>query len=141
MRSPRSRNAPASLYVHARALGLVLTVGLVVFLCGALALTAILPRYIGPDGGSAAALVVLRWPVLWCGMLVVAATLYRVARWRMVERGRFITVGALLAAGSWLVASAGFSGFVAAAPRVASSYGSLRRRSSRSCGSGSSPRP
>jgi membrane protein len=112
-------------YVHARLTGLVLTMGLLVFLCAALALTAILPRYLEASSATAVATGVLRWPLLWGAMLLVSATLSRVARWRAAERGRFFTAGSLIAASLWLAGSAGFSALVAFAPRVATSYGSL----------------
>lgn len=123
-RTERSRPS----YVHTRLLGFGLTAGLLGFLVVALAATAVLPRLLQRANlgeSLESVLSLLQWPAVAFGMLAVAAVLYRVAGTEASAPRRRISVGAWIAASTWLVSSVGFASFFAAAPRIEASYGAL----------------
>lgn len=115
-------------WVARKALALVLTLGAVVFFVVAFALVALLPPVLAATGlGTSGRWLagVLRWVVLGAGLLVALAVLYRFAPDTHEDRWRWITPGALTAAGLWSIGSIGFSVYTANFGSYNETYGSL----------------
>jgi membrane protein len=111
-----------------RALALALTVGAIVFVLLTLALVALMPVVLDAlPLGAVGRLVaqVLRWVVL-IGLVVAAlALVYRVAPDRDAPRLRWVSAGALVAAGLWLLGSVAFSLYVNFFGNYNKTYGAL----------------
>lgn len=115
-----------------RPLQLLITVAMVVILAlvlVALFLTGPLAEAIGDEigAGDAAqtAFAIARWPALVLMAVCLIALLYRYAPNIPRERVRAVLAGAALATLLWLVASAGFSLYVANFGSYANTYGSI----------------
>lgn len=70
-------------------------------------------------------LSVARWPLMVAGVALVLSALYRWGPCRAEAKWRWITWGSVLAATLWLVASLGFSWYVANFGNYNETYGSL----------------
>ena len=103
--------------VHA----LLFTLGAAVVFAVLLALVAVVPALV--DGGFL--LGVARWLLLSTVFALSLGALYRHGPDRRDPRVSWVTVGALVATGFWLVASAGLSLYVSEFDRYARSYGAL----------------
>jgi len=119
---PESRS-----YVRVRALAAALTLGGIVFVVATLLALTVVPSWaadaVGPGGRTAAA--VLRWPVLALLMLGALGLLYHLGPDRHRARWRWWSWGAVVAVGSWLVASALFSLYVSHFGSYNKTYGAL----------------
>ncbi len=108
------------------ALGLTVAVmlgGLVV-----IALLAVLPaavQFIGLGGTTKWLLLVLEWPLLVAVVLLGLAALYRYAPDREKPQWRWVSPGAIAATALWIVASIGFTLYVANFNSYDKTYGSL----------------
>lgn len=104
-----------------------LTLGAFGFLLATVAALLVLPLVLGVLGVPAdlGPLGLLRWPALL--LLAVAAfeVLYRLGPDRRPARWRWLSVGAVAAAGLWLVGSLALSAYVAGFAGYAATYGSL----------------
>jgi membrane protein len=70
-------------------------------------------------------IALLRWPALLAILLFVLALLYRYGPSRDLARWRWVTPGSLTAGVVWLIASIGFSWYVAHFGSYNETYGSL----------------
>jgi membrane protein len=111
-----------------RAIALALTVGAIVFVLLTLALVAIVPVALDAlqlGGFGRVVAQVLRWVAL-VGLVVVAlAIVYRIAPDRDAPKLRWVSTGALFAAGLWLLGSAAFSLYVNYFGNYNKTYGAL----------------
>lgn len=65
------------------------------------------------------------WPILFLMIIVALGLAYKVAPVRRQPRAKWVTVGSLVAAAIWILASLGFSFFVANFANYDKTYGSL----------------
>jgi membrane protein len=115
-------------FVKLRALSLAFTLGAIVFLVFAFAAIALLPSLIaGSDVGTPGRVVlsVLRFVVLFVGMLLGLAVLYRYAPDRERARWSWVTPGSLFAAVVWIIGSLLFSFYAANFGTYNETYGAL----------------
>jgi membrane protein len=115
-------------FVKRRGLALVMTVGAVLFLALAVAAIAVVPAALsGTALGDTARTVIQvgRWPLLALATMVALAVLYRYAPDRDEPRWQWVSTGAVLSTLLWLVASVGFSVYVANFGNYNETYGSL----------------
>jgi membrane protein len=115
-------------FVRRKALSLVLTLGAIVFVVVAFGLIALLPPLLAETGLGAAGRWIaggLRWVVLFGGLLVALAVLYRWAPDRDDAQWRWTSPGAIVAALMWLRGSIAFSVYTANFGKYNGTYGSL----------------
>jgi membrane protein len=115
-------------FVRQRGLALLFTLGAVLFMVGAIVVLTVVPSLLeGSPLGSAAelALNIARWPALAVAFAVGLAVLYRYGPSRDDAEWRWVTPGAVAATLLWLLASAGFSLYVARFGSYNETYGSL----------------
>jgi membrane protein len=94
----------------------------------AVGLVAVLPSILErlPISGSAETLLNwLRWPVLLGGFMIALTVIYRYAPSRNEPQWRWVSWGAGLATGLWLIGSAAFSFYVSRFGSYDKTYGSL----------------
>jgi membrane protein len=115
-------------FVKNKALALGLTLAAILFLAVAITLIAVVPAVIEAVGlgvvGTALAQVA-RWALLAVMMAAALAALYRVGPDRADARWAWISPGAVLAAGLWLLGSALFSLFVSRFGSYQETYGTF----------------
>ena len=115
-------------FVKRKALALVLTLGAIVFVVVAVGMVAAAPAVLDSLVGSGPlrwALEAARWVGLILARTLMWAVLYRVAPDRDAPRFSWVSVGALVATGLWLVASLGFSLYVDNFGSYGKTYGAL----------------
>ncbi|MCW2811785.1 MAG: Membrane protein [Friedmanniella sp.] len=115
-------------FVKKRAIALALTVGAILFMVVMLALVAVAPallNFFGTNGVVRFGFQVLRWVVIAAVIASALAVLYRVAPDRDAPKLRWVSVGAAVATLLWLLASVGFSVYVAQFGSYAKTYGAL----------------
>jgi membrane protein len=114
-------------FVKKRGLALLLTLGTIVFLAVTLALVAVFPVLSDLIANDIVRflLQVVRWVLIAVLVTIALAVLYRVAPDRDAPKMRWVSVGAGVATVLWLVASAGFSIYVANFGNYAKTYGAL----------------
>jgi len=114
-------------FLKKRGLALLLTLGAIVFLIITLALVAVFPVISGliDNGVVRFFLQVARWVLIAALVTAALAVLYRVAPDRDAPKMRWVSVGAGVATVLWLVASAGFSMYVANSGNYAKTYGAI----------------
>ena len=115
-------------FVKLRGTALVLTLGAVVFVLLTLTLVAAVPPLLealrlGVVGTVIAQVV--RWGLLIAVIVVALAIVYRIAPDRDSARFRWVSPGALVAAGLWVLGSVGFSLYVDNFGRYNKTYGAL----------------
>lgn len=105
-----------------------LTLGAVLFAALTLALVVALPAALAwlPLGSwTEAAALLLRWPLLGAALMLGLSTLYHFGPSRRRPRWRWASSGAAGVTAAWLVASIGFSFYVANFGRYNETYGSV----------------
>lgn len=115
-------------FVKRRALSLALTLGGIVFAffaVGAIAVIPVITDGTVVDGAVATALQWLRWPLLLAAFMAALAVVYKVGPDRENPRFAWTSWGAGFATVVWVVASVGFSFFVAQFGNFNETYGSL----------------
>ena len=115
-------------FLKLRALSLAFTLGAILFLVFAFAAIALLPSLIAAsDLGTAGRVVVnvLRFVVLFAGLLLGLAVLYRYAPDRKQAKWSWVTPGAVFAAVVWIIGSLLFSVYTANFGRYNETYGAL----------------
>ena len=114
-------------FVKKRLIALALTVGAIVFMVLMLALVAAVPAILtqvdNPVLGIG--LQAVRWILTVVVISVALAVLYRIAPDRDAPKMRWVSVGAAVATVLWLIASVGFSQYVAHFGNYAKTYGAL----------------
>jgi len=107
---------------------LAFTVAAIISLLLAIAAVIVLPvllNYIGLSDFSETLLRVLRWPALLVLIIMGLAVLYRFGPSRNEPRWEWLSVGSIVAAVAWLVASALLSFYLANFANYDATYGSL----------------
>jgi len=114
-------------FIKKRLLALVLTLGAIIFLILTLSLVAVFPVVSDMiDNGLVRVLLqVVRWVLIAALVSAALAVLYRVAPDRDAPKMRWVSVGAAVATVLWLVASVGFSLYVANFSSYAKTYGAI----------------
>ena len=115
-------------FIRLNLTSLAFTVGglMLVLLAVALVLVApVLLKYVGLNDRLDWLISIGRWPVLWVGLALVIALLYRFGPSRNDIPWRWISWGSALASLVWLVASMAFSWYAANFGTYNKTYGSL----------------
>ncbi|HEU4946785.1 MAG TPA: YihY/virulence factor BrkB family protein [Kribbella sp.] len=115
-------------FVRRKGLALTLTLGTIVFVLLAAALLAVGPAIIGDNEVSTPIRVLVEGGRLILAVVLISvalATMYRLAPDRDAPRVRWVSIGAAVATIIWLLASIGFSVYVATFGNYAKTYGSL----------------
>ncbi len=114
-------------FVVLRGLALIITVGLIGFVATAASAVTFLPGLL--DAVGADDLIGLveygRWPVIFVMVIVGLGLLYKIAPNRPAAKSPWISVGALVVAALWLIATVGFSIFANNVPELGATYGAL----------------
>lgn len=114
-------------FIKKRALALGLTLAAIVFMIIVLFLVAALPAVLQLFNNVVVRflLQVVRWALLVVLIAVALAILYRVAPDRDAPKMKWVSVGAMIATLLWVIASVGFSVYVANFGNYAKTYGTL----------------
>ncbi|HEX8488618.1 MAG TPA: YihY/virulence factor BrkB family protein, partial [Propionibacteriaceae bacterium] len=115
-------------FLKKRGIALALTLGALVFFLLVVTLVAVLPAVLQVFGTSGIVfflIQVARWALIVVVISVALAVLYRVAPDRDAPKMRWTSVGAAIATVLWIVASVGFSLYVANFGSYAKTYGAL----------------
>jgi membrane protein len=115
-------------FFRLNALSLTLTGAAVLFVLVALALSAVIPialHVLGLEGATATIIAVLRWPLLALFVVVAISSLYRWAPRRPSPHWRWLTPGAVVATGVFLLASAAMSVYISRFGDHGEVYGSV----------------
>ena len=115
-------------FVKRKAMALMMTVGVIVFIVLMLGLVAVAPAVLNAisDNGIVRLLLqVVRWVLLVLLVSAGLAILYRVAPAREAPKMRWVSVGSVVATILWVAASVGFSIYVSTFGNYAKTYGSL----------------
>jgi membrane protein len=115
-------------FVKSKALALGFTLGAIVFMVLAVALVAAVPAVLNAldvPGWVEAVVHAARWIGLVVVVMLALDVLYRWAPDREPAKFRWLSVGAVVATGLWVVASIGFSVYVDNFSRYSKVYGSL----------------
>jgi membrane protein len=115
-------------FVKRRAMGLLFTLGAIVFVLVAFALVAALPPIIDAlelPGWVGILVEIARWIVLLLAVLTALGVLYRWAPEHGSGRWKWLSFGALVATLIWVAVSVGFSIYVDNFGSYAETYGSL----------------
>ena len=99
-----------------RAIAYGLTLGLIVFGVGTVALVTFLPGWLEDLGFGSTGVDIIqiaRWPAIFLFVVMGLALLYRIGPHRPRSRNRLLYPGAITAAVLWLIATAGFSIYTA----------------------------
>jgi membrane protein len=114
-------------FVKKRGLALALTLGAIVFLIVMLGLVAVFPVLADliDNGVVRVLLQVVRWVLIAILVSAALAVLFRIAPDRDAPKMRWVSVGAATATVLWLLASLGFSLYVANFGSYAKTYGAI----------------
>lgn len=115
-------------FVKRLLVALAMTVGAILFVMLTVATVAILPavlKFLWLGDFAQSAISVLRWPLLAGIVLFALAVVYRFGPCRENPHWRWISWGAALATSLWLIASGGFSFYVARFGSYNETYGSV----------------
>ena len=112
-------------FVRRKLLSLGLTLGAIVFVVVAIVLVGVAPAVLHSLVGGGPARWGFRWFALLAGISLALAVLYRYAPDRDEPKFRWVSVGAAVASVIWLVASLGFSLYVAHFSSYSKTYGAL----------------
>jgi membrane protein len=114
-------------YTRVRGLATLLTFGAIAFVVASVLVLTVVPSWVGHSVGAGGreVVTVLRWPFLAALMLGGLAIAYRYGPDRPRGRWEWWSWGALVAAASWLVASAMFSLYVTHFGSYNKTYGAL----------------
>jgi membrane protein len=107
---------------------LLFTFGTIAVLVAALLAIVAVPlamNYLGLGPATEWIISIGRWPLVLIGVVLLLAFLYRYGPSRDLAEWRWLTPGALLAAGVWLIASMLFSWYAANFGSFNETYGSL----------------
>ncbi|CAN5276676.1 YihY/virulence factor BrkB family protein [soil metagenome] len=115
-------------FVKLRTLGLLLTVGAIVFMSVAVGLVAVAPAVLNALNLGVVGEVLFqigRWIFLVVLVLAALAVVYRIAPNRDAPKLRWVSIGAVVATVIWVLASVGFSVYVDNFGSYAKTYGAL----------------
>lgn len=115
-------------FIRQNGLALGLAIGgifLIILFFGATVMMPVIFQTVGLGGALEVVLNLLRWPASAILFLLALALLYRIGPRRRDARWQWVSVGALLALGLWLLATAGFSWYASSFATYNETYGSL----------------
>jgi membrane protein len=115
-------------FIRLNAVSLALTVGGIAMLLVAIGTVVVFPlllSFIGLGRWSETVLALLRWPLLFFGVLLALSVLYRFGPSPHGARWRWITPGSALATTLWIIGSAALSFYLANFGNYDATYGSL----------------
>ncbi|MGI8702380.1 MAG: YihY/virulence factor BrkB family protein, partial [Nocardioidaceae bacterium] len=115
-------------FVIKRGLAVLLTIGFLVFIAVAIALIGVFPLVTSLLGDRVFVRILLeiaRWLFLLVAAIVALGLLYRVGPDRDAAAVKWLSLGSIVAAVIWVVASVGFSIYVDAFGSYAKTYGAL----------------
>jgi membrane protein len=115
-------------FFRLNAVSLALTVGALAMLLvaiGSVVLFPLLMSFFGLGRWSESFMPLLRWPILFCGVLLALSVLYRFGPSPHGARWRWITPGSALATAQWIIGSALLSWYLANFGNYDATYGSL----------------
>lgn len=115
-------------WLRRKLVALAFTMGAILFVAVAFGVIALLPALLADTGLGVVGRVLintLRWVVLFGGMIAGLAVLYRYGPSRDEPRWRWVSPGAAIAAGLWLVGSLVFSVYTSNFGKYNETYGSL----------------
>ncbi|MCP3998296.1 MAG: YihY/virulence factor BrkB family protein [bacterium] len=114
-------------FVVLRGMALGITVGLIVFIAAAASAVTFLPDLLDAVGADDFIDLVQygRWPVIFVLVIAGLGLLYKLAPNRSASRSPWISVGALMVAVLWLLATLGFSTYMNRAGSFGATYGTL----------------
>ena len=113
-------------FINLNAVSLAFTIGMILFLCVALACVIVVPVVLNYLPGVIGLIFdIARWPVLLVLVALTLAFIYRYGPSRTEPRWRWITWGSAFAALAWLAASALFSWYASSFGNFNKTYGSL----------------
>lgn len=92
-----------------RAIAYGITIGLIGFVVTAAALVTVVPAWLDLEGTARAWFNFGRWPGLFAAVVLGLGVLYKLAPNRPSGRSRWVSIGAVVAAVLWVVATLGFS--------------------------------
>lgn len=114
-------------FVVLRGMALGITVGLIVFIATAASAVTFLPDLLDAVGADDFIDLVQygRWPVIFVLVIAGLGMLYKLAPNRPASKSPWISVGALMVAVLWLLATLGFSTYINRAGSLGATYGTL----------------
>lgn len=115
-------------FARRRALGLAMTLGGILFVIFAVTVIAVLPAVfdaLDVPNWASPVLWIVRWTGLVISVVVALALVYRFGPLRSGIRIQWVSVGAVVATGLWILASGGFSLYVSQFADYGSMYGQL----------------
>lgn len=115
-------------FIRFNLIALVLTLGAIIGGLIAVTLVAILPaavQFLGLDPTTKWLLLLVQWPILIVLLLIGLAVLYRYGPDREKAQWHWVSPGAIVATLLWIIASVGFTVYVANFSSYDKTYGSL----------------
>lgn len=115
-------------FIFRTLLSLAMTFGMLCFVLLALSAVVVLPvllRFLWLGDTAEMALSLARWPLMLVAITILLAVLYRYGPSREKARWRWVSYGGAFASVAWLIASAGFTWYVARFGNYDATYGSL----------------
>jgi membrane protein len=110
-----------------RGMSLVITIGLIIFVGAAASAVTFLPDLLDAVGAEGLTRFVEygRWPTIFVLVIAGLGLLYKIAPNRSASKSPWISVGALVVAFLWLLATVGFSAYANNAGLFGATYGAL----------------
>ncbi|MDJ0665341.1 MAG: YihY/virulence factor BrkB family protein [Acidimicrobiia bacterium] len=114
-------------FVVLRGMALGITVSLIVFVAVAASAVTFLPNLLGAVGADDLIGLVEygRWPFIFVMVIAGLGMLYKIAPNRPARESPWISIGSLVVAVLWLLATVGFSAFANRVPSLGAAYGTL----------------
>ncbi len=115
-------------FFHRKLVAVSLTLGGILFLVLVVGLLAVTPWALGLAGMSGFAeklLGILRWPALFLIVSFALAVIYKIAPYHKRPDHRLFSLGTLIAATAWVLASAALSAYIGQIGSFSKTYGSL----------------
>jgi membrane protein len=115
-------------FIILRGMALGITVGLIVFVVAAATTVTFLPDLMSEIGAGEATTRLIeygRWPAIFIVVIVGLGMLYKIAPNRPASKSPWVSIGALVVAGLWLLATVGFSLYAKYAGDLGAAYGTL----------------
>lgn len=115
-------------FIVLRGMALGITVGLIVFVLAAATTVTFLPDLMSEIGAGEATTRIIeygRWPAIFIAVIIGLGFLYKIAPNRPASKSPWVSIGALVVAGLWLLATVGFSLYANYAGNLGAAYGTL----------------
>jgi membrane protein len=115
-------------FIVLRGMALAITVGLIVFVLTAASTVTFLPDLMSEIGAGDATTRLIeygRWPVIFVVVIIGLGFLYKIAPNRPAAKSPWVSIGALIVAALWVLATLGFSLYAGLAGNLGAAYGTL----------------